>query len=615
MTLARPMASPASRNPTTADAPFRAAHLEEPHRHRGDDAVGRTSKLSLDARLADLAPEVPFVNPWESTDPVRLVHLLEHTTGWPDIGPTVLVAEGRGWPLLKGVQASSRDFVSRWKPGYFPVYNNAGPAVAGFAIEKATGQTFDDYVRTTVLRPRGCHRDRPLPRRGAMARSYEADGRGRPSVHHPRPPQPSRERARARAARALLSGARRGRCAHPDKPRWRASSATSRRSPAPRLHERLRPGRRPHPDAGVTFHRHNSGIDSHLMLGYPSPRDRATLMANGAKASTSHAGFAARPRLPDPQRPLAPPPAFAVEAKASSYSGVPLDHAAEPPAASVRGAPGPRACRRRTGISWSAQEGVVPHRGHSFRRPIATSRPRLRGGRRRVGSRRSTLPRKGRRARSSSPRWASCSWRPGRPLVMAPVTIVAAVRRRLAARRRRSPLLPLGALAAAVVTFALPLAAVGSSGMTERTGWRRRDLSVSIFLGSPSSLCSPPRPLGSLARRAGFVRSTRADLRRRARACRLPAVIGWIDPHLDNVSSVRPPLSSQSMTARLQRRCTKSRDDCAGHERRRTVRPLYALPRSAGRRVAEKLSVTGVTDNLRTAPTWYVPCIGSVQPR
>ena len=33
-------------------------------------------KVSLDAKVADLAPEVPIVNPWEQTDPVRIENLL-----------------------------------------------------------------------------------------------------------------------------------------------------------------------------------------------------------------------------------------------------------------------------------------------------------------------------------------------------------------------------------------------------------------------------------------------------------------------------------------------------------------------------------------------------------
>src|ERR1700741_3222896 len=54
-------------------------------------------KLSLDAKLADLAPEVKFANPWEKTDPIRVSDLLEHTTGWPDISTRVLAQDGTGW--------------------------------------------------------------------------------------------------------------------------------------------------------------------------------------------------------------------------------------------------------------------------------------------------------------------------------------------------------------------------------------------------------------------------------------------------------------------------------------------------------------------------------------
>src|SRR5690606_40079851 len=35
--------------------------------------------------LSDLAPEIVFDNPWEDTHPLRLVHVLEHTTGWSDL--------------------------------------------------------------------------------------------------------------------------------------------------------------------------------------------------------------------------------------------------------------------------------------------------------------------------------------------------------------------------------------------------------------------------------------------------------------------------------------------------------------------------------------------------
>ena len=37
-------------------------------------------KLSLDDKLRDRAPDVAFENSWESTNPVRIAHLREHTT-------------------------------------------------------------------------------------------------------------------------------------------------------------------------------------------------------------------------------------------------------------------------------------------------------------------------------------------------------------------------------------------------------------------------------------------------------------------------------------------------------------------------------------------------------
>ena len=42
-------------------------------------------KLSLDDPVRKLTPEVWFENRWEASDPVRVVNLLEHTTGWDDM--------------------------------------------------------------------------------------------------------------------------------------------------------------------------------------------------------------------------------------------------------------------------------------------------------------------------------------------------------------------------------------------------------------------------------------------------------------------------------------------------------------------------------------------------
>ena len=51
-----------------------------------DPDASRPGKLSLDdPSLHTLAPEVWFDNPWESSEQVRVVNLLAHTTGWDDL--------------------------------------------------------------------------------------------------------------------------------------------------------------------------------------------------------------------------------------------------------------------------------------------------------------------------------------------------------------------------------------------------------------------------------------------------------------------------------------------------------------------------------------------------
>jgi CubicO group peptidase (beta-lactamase class C family) len=113
-------------------------------------------RLSLDDKVSGLAPEIEFENQWESTDPVRIVHLLEHTTGWDDIH---LPEYGHNDPtpatLKEGLDFHPHSRVSRWKPGSRYSYCNAGPSVAAYIVAKVSGQDFEDYVQENLFAPMG----------------------------------------------------------------------------------------------------------------------------------------------------------------------------------------------------------------------------------------------------------------------------------------------------------------------------------------------------------------------------------------------------------------------------------------------------------------------------
>lgn len=113
-------------------------------------------RISLDDKVRDLAPEIEFENEWESTDPVLMVHLLEHTAGWDDIH---LPEFGHNDPapatLKEGLDFHPHSRVSRWKPGSRMTYCNSGPPVAAYIVQKITGQDFEDYVQENFFTPMG----------------------------------------------------------------------------------------------------------------------------------------------------------------------------------------------------------------------------------------------------------------------------------------------------------------------------------------------------------------------------------------------------------------------------------------------------------------------------
>ncbi len=111
-------------------------------------------KLKLTDTVRQWVPDVAFVNPWETTDPVRLVHLMEHTSGFDDIHLREYALNDPAPITLKDALAygaSSR--ICRWLPGSRMAYCNSGPAVLAAVIEKVSAERFEDYVQEHFFNP------------------------------------------------------------------------------------------------------------------------------------------------------------------------------------------------------------------------------------------------------------------------------------------------------------------------------------------------------------------------------------------------------------------------------------------------------------------------------
>lgn len=112
-------------------------------------------KIDLTTPVKEIAPEIEIDNPWADTDPVRIVHLLEHTAGFDDSHPNWFYFKGPVLPLRRALDEKAHLRKVRWQPGTRYSYSSAGFVLAGYILEKVSGQRYEDYLKVTLLEPIG----------------------------------------------------------------------------------------------------------------------------------------------------------------------------------------------------------------------------------------------------------------------------------------------------------------------------------------------------------------------------------------------------------------------------------------------------------------------------
>ena len=144
----------AANQPVTAETLFRIGSVSKSFAALAALKLQEEGKLKLTDTVRQWLPEVAFENPWESTDPVRLVHLMEHTSGFADLHLKEWAHNDPTPVALKDALAyGAASRVSRWRPGSRMVYCSSGPAVLAAVIEKVSGQRFEDYVQKQFFDP------------------------------------------------------------------------------------------------------------------------------------------------------------------------------------------------------------------------------------------------------------------------------------------------------------------------------------------------------------------------------------------------------------------------------------------------------------------------------
>lgn len=137
--------------PVTADTVFRAGSITKMIVALGVMRLAEQGKLDLDAPL-----QLPAVtNAWRDAAPVTIAETLEHTAGFDDMHFNETFTSEDAMAPEEALALNPRSRIVRWRPGTRMAYSNVGYTVAARAIELATGEPFDTYLRREVLEPLG----------------------------------------------------------------------------------------------------------------------------------------------------------------------------------------------------------------------------------------------------------------------------------------------------------------------------------------------------------------------------------------------------------------------------------------------------------------------------
>ncbi|MBL8055218.1 MAG: serine hydrolase, partial [Anaerolineales bacterium] len=108
-------------------------------------------RLDLDA---DVNAYLDFAIPATYAEPITLKHLLTHTAGFEDKGDGLFKLKPDEIPTLDAYLKANLP-ARVFPPGQIGAYSNYGTALAGYIVERVSGQPFAEYVEQHIFAPLG----------------------------------------------------------------------------------------------------------------------------------------------------------------------------------------------------------------------------------------------------------------------------------------------------------------------------------------------------------------------------------------------------------------------------------------------------------------------------
>jgi D-alanyl-D-alanine carboxypeptidase len=136
-------------DPVGADTMFRIGSISKTFAAATAVQLESQHKLSLDLSIKRYLPDIPLVGA-DDGRAITLRRLLSHTAGMPD---AIELSCATGPGALDAWFRSHAPLTVEAPPGRLFNYSNLGYALAGYALERATGTPFEQLVQQTLIEP------------------------------------------------------------------------------------------------------------------------------------------------------------------------------------------------------------------------------------------------------------------------------------------------------------------------------------------------------------------------------------------------------------------------------------------------------------------------------
>ena len=164
----------ANKTPVQPDTIFRPGSISKLFTWTAVMQLVGEGKLDLDK---DVSAYLDFKIPARSDGPITLRRLMTHTAGFEETIQGLINSDPKRYRPL-GTAMKTWVPERMYKAGSTPAYSNYGASLAGYIVQRVSGETFEDYIAHHIFQPLGMTHAtmvQPLPAalRPFMAKGYQ----------------------------------------------------------------------------------------------------------------------------------------------------------------------------------------------------------------------------------------------------------------------------------------------------------------------------------------------------------------------------------------------------------------------------------------------------------